>query len=171
LTVTGEVEAIDPVTPAFETFYTSTRTTVGRALAVTLRDAELAADAVDEAMIRAYQHWDRVGHLDNPAGWTYRIGLDYARSRLRRRRGREELLHPPGHHHDGPVVDPAIDDALAGLPTKQRAVVVCRLLLGWSEAQTSATLGIRAGTVKSRLHRALGTLQVELDHLREEQRP
>jgi RNA polymerase sigma-70 factor (ECF subfamily) len=80
-------------------------------------------------------------------------------------------LHPPGHHHDGPVVDPAIDDALAGLPTKQRAVVVCRLLLGWSEAQTSAALGIRPGTVKSRLHRALGTLQVELDHLREEHRP
>lgn len=160
----------DVVARSFESFYAEARPTVGRALALTLHDPELAADAVDEAMARAYQHWDRVADLDNPAGWVYRVGLNYARSRLRRRRGREDLLHPR-HHHEGPAIEPSIDAAVARLPARQRAVVVCRFLLGWSEAQTATSLGIRPGTVKSRLHRALATLQIDLDHLRQEDQP
>jgi RNA polymerase sigma factor (sigma-70 family) len=161
---TGELEVIGP---SFDAFYATARDTVGRALALTLRDPELAADAVDEAMARAYQHWPKVGGLDNPAGWAYRVGLNYARSRLRRRRGREDLLHGRADH-DGPSVEPAIAAAVDRLPERQRAVVVCRFLLGWSEAQTADALRIRPGTVKSRLHRALSVLQVQLDHLREE---
>jgi DNA-directed RNA polymerase specialized sigma24 family protein len=40
-----------------------------------------------------------------------------------------------------------------------RAVVVCRLLLDWSVDQTAAALRLKAGTVKSRLHRALAQLE------------
>jgi RNA polymerase sigma factor (sigma-70 family) len=160
---------LDVVEPSFELFYGTARDTVGRALALTLRDPELAADAVDEAMVRAYQHWPKVSGLDNPAGWAYRVGLNYARSRVRRRRGREHLLHGP-QHQDPPTVEPAIAGAVGRLPARQRAVVVCRFLLGWSEAETATALGIRPGTVKSRLHRALGALQLELEHLRQEDR-
>jgi RNA polymerase sigma-70 factor (ECF subfamily) len=54
---------------------------------------------------------------------------------------------------------------MAALPESRRCVVVCRLLLGWSEAQTAVALGLRPGTVKSRLSRALDELAVTLDHL------
>ena len=54
---------------------------------------------------------------------------------------------------------------LAALDTKHRSVVVCRHLLGWSVAETATALGLREGTVKSRLHRALQTLQSTLQHL------
>jgi RNA polymerase sigma-70 factor (ECF subfamily) len=47
-----------------------------------------------------------------------------------------------------------------------RSVVVCRLLLDWSVAETAAAIGVRPGTVQSRLHRALRTLEADLDHLR-----
>ena len=47
----------------------------------------------------------------------------------------------------------------------QRSVVVCRLLLGLSEAQTAAALRIRPGTVKSRLSRATQELATTLAHL------
>ena len=47
-----------------------------------------------------------------------------------------------------------IDDALARLPLSQRAVLVLRAREGLSEQEIAATLGIPAGTVKSRLHRA-----------------
>jgi RNA polymerase sigma-70 factor (ECF subfamily) len=56
------------------------------------------------------------------------------------------------------VQDPAIDRALAELSVDHRAVVVCRVLLGFSEAHTAEVLGIRPGTVKSRLSRALTRL-------------
>ena len=155
------------VTPSFDEFYVECRDRIGRALAVTLRDGEFAADAVDEAMVRAYQHWARVSHLDNPAGWVYRVGLNYARSRLRRRRGQEDLLHAARYDEDH-VPEPAVMAALGALSVRQRAVVVCRIVLGWSEVETSAALGIRPGTAKSRLSRALSELQTQLHHLRPE---
>ncbi len=52
--------------------------------------------------------------------------------------------------------------AVQALGEDQRAVVVCRYLLGLSEAETAAVLGCRPGTVKSRLSRALARLEAEL---------
>ena len=150
----------------FEEFYSEQRLAIGRALALTLRDAQLASEAVDEAMARAYQRWNRVQSLDNPGGWVYRVGLNWSRSILRR------ALRPAPVWvtNDDAVVDrggldPAIDRALAALSIKQRAVVVCRLLIGYSEAQTAAALGVRPGTVKSRLARATARLQSLLSPL------
>lgn len=155
--------------PSFSEFYAATRDHVGRALAVTLRDGDLASDAVDEAMVRAYQRWDAVSAMDNPAGWVYRVGLNYARSRLRRLK---RYFTDDGQGIvSAPFVEPAIMRALGELSVDHRSVVVCRLLLGWSEAETAAALRIRPGTAKSRLHRALAILERKLAHLRPEDTP
>jgi RNA polymerase sigma factor (sigma-70 family) len=158
---------VEPEPLAFHDFYASTRDRVGRALALTLRDADLASDSVDEAMARAYQRWESVRDMDNPAGWVYRVGLNVARSRIRRLTHRRPS--PREEHADEPTItEPAIVQALAELSVDHRAVVVCRLLLGWSEAETAAALHIRPGTAKSRLHRALTMLESKLAHLRPE---
>ena len=47
-----------------------------------------------------------------------------------------------------------IDDALARLPPSQRTVLILRTKEGLSEQEIATVLGIPAGTVKSRLHRA-----------------
>ena len=154
--------------PSFEDFYRSSRTPIARALAMTLRDTELASDAVDEAMARAYQRWAHVSQLDNPGGWVYRVGLNWSLSALRRLQRRTPIWVATTASTPAPSVqDPAIDVALATLTVDQRAVVVCRLLLGLSEAQTADALGIRAGTVKSRLHRAIERLTPLLTNLEE----
>jgi len=152
----------------FHEFYVTARDRVGRALALTLHDDDLASDAVDEAMVRAYQRWGKVRALDNPAGWAYRVGLNHARSRVRRVARR--LTHgaraaSPEASTDRLPADPAIVAALAALSVDHRSVVICRLLLDWSEADTAAALGIRPGTVKSRLARALAHLEPRLAHL------
>lgn len=154
---------------AFADFYEHTRTPVARALALTLGDAELAGDAVDEAMARAYQRWGQVQQYANPGGWVYRVALNWARSVLRiRRRSLHRLYQPEAVEAPFPV-DPDVHRAVAELDLKHRAVIVCRYLLGWSELDTAAALGIRPGTVKSRLHRASAHLQVRLGHLRPEE--
>jgi RNA polymerase sigma-70 factor (ECF subfamily) len=48
--------------------------------------------------------------------------------------------------------------ALDGLTEPARLVLACRYLLGLSEAETAAVLGVRPGTVKSRSARALAEL-------------
>ena len=101
--------------------------------------------------------------LDNPGGWVYRVGLNWSRSLLRRSRRPAPIWMTSSGVEPGPIVaDPAIDAALASLSIDQRAVIVCRFFVGCSEAQTAALLGIRPGTVKSRLSRALDRLRVLL---------
>lgn len=164
--------SIDPpvreLVVSFEDFYRTNRTPIGRALAMTLRDTELAAEAVDEAMARAFQRWSHVSTLDNPGGWVYRVGLNWSVSVLRRLKRRQPVwMAEPGHAPAPSVQDPAIDRALAELSVDHRAVVVCRLLLGLPENETAELLGTRPGTVKSRLHRALEKLGPLLGPLQE----
>jgi RNA polymerase sigma factor (sigma-70 family) len=158
-------ETVQPTLP-FEDFYREQRAAIGRALAVTLRDTQMATEAVDEAMARAYQRWNRVQALDNPGGWVYRVGLNWSRSLLRRAmRPAPTWITNDGAVIDTAGLDPAVDRALAELSVDQRAVVVCRLLMGLSEAQTATALNLRPGTVKSRLARGIARLQTLLSPL------
>jgi len=156
-----------PVDTTFEAFYGANVDRVHRALALTIGDPDLARDATDEAMARAYTRWATVGHLGNPAGWVYRVGLNWARSRwrkLRRERPMAEWRAVPVPPPDADAA--AASAALTTLPTDQRAAVVCRILLDLSTAETAAVLGVPEGTVRSRLSRALAVLRA---HLAEEQ--
>jgi RNA polymerase sigma-70 factor, ECF subfamily len=152
-------------TRSFESFYPWAHEEVYRVLVLTLRDAELAADAAQEALARAYRRWDEVSSYANPAGWVYRVALNYARSRFRRQL-REWLTDQPSSPRalEAPApADPAVERALAGLPVEQRAVVVLRLYLDWPVEEVAVALGIRPGTVKSRLARALERLRERLE--------
>lgn len=143
---------------SFEVFYAEHRGSIGRALAVTLRDDQLASEALDEAMVRAFQRWAEVRRLESPSGWVYTVGLNWSRSVLRRASRSQSLSIDDRSSGSNHFADSDVDRALQALSVDQRAVVVCRYLIGYSEAETARVLGIRPGTVKSRLHRALNQL-------------
>ncbi|MGD2050924.1 MAG: sigma-70 family RNA polymerase sigma factor [Acidimicrobiia bacterium] len=147
----------------FDAFYRAKWRDVYRALAAVLRDADLAQEAADEAMARAFQHWRSVQRMDNPAGWVYRVGLNWARSRIRRaQRERTGGAVATTREPEPLLVDPEIHAALATLPFKQREIVVLHYLLDLTSPRIAAMLDIPEGTVKSRLHRALDTLRREV---------
>ncbi|HYD09764.1 MAG TPA: sigma-70 family RNA polymerase sigma factor [Acidimicrobiales bacterium] len=152
----------------FVDFYRDERDRLARALAITIGDGHLAAEAVDEAMARAYQRWRKVAGYDNPSGWVYRVALNWATTQLKRRSRAPHALTDRPIELAAPS-EPTVAAAIAQLPVDQRAVVVCRFHLGLSEAETATALGIRPGTAKSRLHRALQKLQSQLAHLRIEE--
>jgi DNA-directed RNA polymerase specialized sigma24 family protein len=151
----------------FASFYGRHRRPITEALALTLGDTHLAAEAADEGMVRAYQRWATVSTYGNPEGWVYRVGLNWAKSFLRRLR-RAPQPFSQGFVDPSPPGEPSVTAALQALDVDQRAVVVCRFYLGLSEAETASVLGIRPGTAKSRLHRGLRRLSSQLDHLRPE---
>jgi len=153
-----------PPPAAFEAFYEADRVRLGRAIAFALGDADLAAEATDEAFTRAYERWPSVAQ-GNPPAWVYRVAMNWALSVLRRRRRGLHPLYDPTVEAPG-VAEPAVTAALAALDAKHRSVVVCRHLLGWSVAETATALHLREGTVKSRLSRANQILQSRLSHLR-----
>jgi RNA polymerase sigma-70 factor (ECF subfamily) len=153
-------------TAEFDAFYRRERATLYRALALTLRDADLAAEAVDEGMVRAYQNWWRIHGYDNPAGWVYRVALNWAisRTRVRSRSVAMDRLPEQSVEFAEPA-DAALARAIAALPSKTRAVVVLRFHMDWSVEQVAAALRVPPGTVKSRLHRGLAALRSELEEV------
>ncbi len=158
-----------PRAVTFDEFYRGAFGEVLQAVRFSVDDRDLADEAVDEAMVRACEHWSEVSAMANPDGWVYRVAMNWARNRQRRlgverRRGRAERAGEQWASHEPTFADPAIARALKTLPLDQRAVVVLRFHLDWSTEQIAVALDIAPGTVKSRLHRALR----RLEHLLEE---
>ena len=168
----ADVSVRDPVAVSsaaldFDEFYRDHRDEIGRALAFTLGDTSLGQEAVDEAMARAYQRWDQLRGTENPAGWVYvvgrRWGMSWRRGRRREQR-REHAVTLQNQPMDSPSED-VLDlmSALGKLNADQREVVVCRFSLGMSVKETAVLLGVREGTVKSRLGRAIERLRTILE--------
>jgi RNA polymerase sigma-70 factor (ECF subfamily) len=151
-----------PTTRSFDAFCRSESDRLARALALALNNPELGRDAAAEALARAWERWSKVGEYDNPAGWTYRVGLNWGRSRLRRRRRETSAVFAPEPSITDAEYDDSIATALRHLSTDHRAVIVGRFYLDWSEADLAAALDIPTGTAKSRLSRALEQLEHHL---------
>lgn len=110
-------------------------------------------------MVRAYERWRKVSGMANPEGWVFRVAINWATSRLRRRRLLLRSAEPISVFQIPDMADARVVEAVRRLPGRHRDVVVARFLLDMSEADTAEALGIPRGTVKSRLSRALSTLK------------
>lgn len=146
---------------SFDAFYRAHHDPVYRSLALTIRSATLAAEATDEAFTRAFERWSQVQAYENAPGWVYRVALNWARSRMRRRRF--ELVADPPETGAVDGFDPDLDRALARLPLEQRSMVVLKHHAGWNYTEIAEVLQMPVGTVKSRLHRAIVELRAALE--------
>lgn len=149
---------------AFATFYASCRADVHAAVVVTLGDSQLAIEAVDEAFVRAAERWPEVSVMDRPGGWVYRVAVNWAISWRRKWSRRPTLpthVLDRAHHDDLGTVN--LLDTLAGLPILQRQMLVLRVVLGYSVAETAAILRVAEGTVKSGVHRARQQLRADAE--------
>ena len=139
------------------------------------RQAGEAEDAVQEAFVKAYYALPgfRPGAPFRP--WLLRIVANEARNRVRSTRRHERLvLRAAAVEPGGAAPSPetaaldrdeaqALVRALEKLREPDRLVIAYRYLFELSEAEMADALGVRPGTVKSRLSRALGRLRAELE--------
>lgn len=128
-------------------------------------DRQRAEDAVAEAFAKVYVQWSTRG-VDDLDAYLRRAVVNQVHSRHRRLRlERNEEHRRRVDWRDGQRFDEQLGDrdrllaALRLLPERQRAVVVLRIVEDHSEDETARLLGIRRGTVKSRLSRAMHTLR------------
>jgi RNA polymerase sigma-70 factor (ECF subfamily) len=136
------------------------------------RSAAEAEDAAQDAFVKAYYALDRFRRQEPFRPWLLRIVSNEAKNRVRSARRREGLAlrlaegGPSGDAGPSPEsaatareTQEALLAALAALREEDRLVIAYRYLLELSEAETAEVLGVRPGTVKSRLSRALGRLR------------
>ena len=146
-----------------------------RAARLILRDPELARDAVQDGLIRAWRDLPGLREPDRFDAWLHRLTVNACLDLARRRRRRPvEVELSPMHH---PAITDAsasvarrdlVEDVLRSLDADGRAIVVLHYYLGMPLPEVAATLRIPVGTVKSRLHRALGQMRIAISDATDE---
>jgi RNA polymerase sigma-70 factor (ECF subfamily) len=134
-----------------------------------LRDRELARDATQETLIRAWRDLPGLRDPDRFDAWLHRLVVRTCLNLIRHRRHRPieveitPLDVPSVDDESGQIADrEAIDEGLRCIPPEWRAIVVLHFYVGLSLPETAQALGLPVGTVKSRLHRSLTTMRAAI---------
>lgn len=131
-----------------------------------LADHHLAEDIVQEALIRAWRHADRLrSGQGSIRSWLLKVirnlVIDRSRSALARREFVTDELRdlPQSDSAAGVLASVEVQELLRDLSDEHREVLVHTCMYGFTVRETAQRLGVPAGTVKSRRHYALQTLR------------
>ena len=147
-------------------------------------DPHEAEDLTQDVFVRVFRSIDsyRPGTFE---GWLHRITTNLFLDRVRRRQrirfdaltdelaARLPLRAPwsdPETVYAMTHLDQDVQEALAALPPQFRAAVVLSDLEGYSYQEVAQTLGVKMGTVRSRIHRGRALLRSSLEHRRPQPR-
>lgn len=146
-----------------------------------VRNESDAEDVLQEAYVRAFTHIEEFRGASALSTWLARIVINEALARLRKRRRQTKLAEDIRQSHQAEIIafplantnDPErtmaqrqildlIEKATDHLPDIYRTVFVLSVIEGLGNEETAALLGLRAETVRSRLHRARRLLKEQL---------
>ncbi|WP_165249013.1 RNA polymerase sigma factor [Paludisphaera soli] len=155
-----------------------------------LGSAEDAQDVLQDAFLRGFEKLGQYQGESSFSTWMYRIALNLAMSRLRKRkmrrvlrlldtrRGRPAVDPPdespasvPSHAAEQAEREALVEAALESLEPEHRAVVILKDFEGRRYDEIGDLLGIPVGTVRSRLHRARQQLRRRLRPLVDDESP
>ena len=151
---------------AFERFSQNRLERAYHLASVILRDGADAEDAVHDAAVQAWLHWNDLRDPGRMDAWFDRIVVNECRACLRRRTVRVLPMDsdPPGPDPFRAVLEEdSLNRALAALDADHRIAVVLRYVAELTPAEIAGRTGAREGTVKSRLHYALRGMRSVLE--------
>jgi RNA polymerase sigma-70 factor (ECF subfamily) len=166
-------------TALFEELVERVGTRLSLFLAQLVRDRELAQDLVQDTLLTAYSHRDRLAQISNDEAWLFAIARNRALNATRRRqRGRRALQRLLLNRSEA-VADPA--DAAATrdlleryLDPNDRALLILRYLHGFDSQELGEVFGMTPEAIRQRLSRLRRRLSLAADPVvaaTEERRP
>jgi RNA polymerase sigma-70 factor (sigma-E family) len=150
----------------FEAFAAGAVPSLVRAAYLYTGSQAAAEDLVQDVLEAVYRGWGRV--RADPYGYARAALANRAANRRRWQSRHPEVPLPSDLDPPTPSEGDRVDDAellvgaLAKLPARQRAVLVCRFFEDRTVEETARVLGISTGSVKSHTSRAMARLRVEL---------
>jgi len=167
----GDLQAFDEVYARFgEMVYNLAARLAG--------NREEAADLTQEIFLRIYRHLGSFGGRSTLKTWVFRIAVNHCRDRLSRHSPVMQSIDDGAEEGGVPIADPGRDpealavaadqgrrvtEGLARLPQVFREAVVLRDLEGLSYEEIAEVLGVRVGTVRSRIARGRDHLRLLLE--------
>jgi RNA polymerase sigma-70 factor (ECF subfamily) len=163
LSAVTEAVQLDPKTQ-FRQLYDQEYTTVYRAIRAVVLDSSAAEDLTQETFVRAYRARNRYQPTAPPGAWLRRIGVNLAISHLRRQKLARFLparlyVAPDRRDYDRAEARDVVEKALAALSPKLRAAVVLHYYEGLTREEIADVLGVPAGTVASRIAKAVAIMR------------
>jgi RNA polymerase sigma-70 factor (ECF subfamily) len=133
-----------------------------------LRDTDLAEDATQDALVRAWRDLPTLRDVERFDAWLYRLTVNAcADIGRRKRRWRSELtvvpIEPAEPDRAAEFADrDQLERGLRRLSDAQRSILILTYYVGLSPTEAADVLDIPVGTAKSRLHYALDALRAAL---------
>ena len=155
----GEVAVVQSLDTLFRAHYAR----LVRALTVVSGSQETAADAVQEAFVKAHLHWRRIERYDDPVGWIRRVAINRLRDGHRRNTRGARAIERLGSGTREEVVawsdGTDVASLLAELPRQQRLAMALFYVDNLSIAEVADTMKLSEGAVKFHLHQGRDRLR------------
>jgi RNA polymerase sigma-70 factor (ECF subfamily) len=156
---------VDGASVGYEDLFRSVFEPLVAALAFAAGSREAAADAVQDAFIQAYRHWEVVSSYDNPGAWVRRVAVNRIanqhRSRQRYEQALAALILDEARETD-PGERLAVIRALAALGERERVVVALYYLADLPVSEVAEICELSGAAVKTILLRARRRLAVSM---------
>jgi RNA polymerase sigma-70 factor (ECF subfamily) len=141
---------------SFEDFFEQTHQRLFGGLCLITGNRHEAEEVMQDAYLRVWERWDRVGGMDEPVGFLFRTAMNVLRSRSRR-----GVLAIRRTVALAPRVDDlaAVEDRdevvrlIRRLPPAERASIVLTTMFGYSSEEAGRILGMKAATVRAHASR------------------
>ena len=173
---------------AFEDLYRSHQAGIFTFIRSQVRHREIAADLTQETFVRAWESLPRLREPGAFRGWLHRIAANLVRDEVKSGRSRLEVTEStllgdaetpqqeaPAPESEGPEqrlvngeMSRHVWSALEDLSEEHRAAVVMHHMEGMSVEEIAQAMGVRPGTIMSRLSRAREALRHRLSRYVEE---
>ena len=142
---------------SFEGFFDETHQRLFGGLCLVTGDRHEAEEIMQDAYLKLWERWDRVGRMDDPTGFLFRTALNGFRSRYRRARLalRRTVSLAPSTDDLATVEDrDEVVRLLRELGPAERASIVLTSMFGYSSEEAGRMLGMKAATVRAHATRA-----------------
>jgi len=159
------VDSLPGAADEFEVLFRANYVRLVRALTLLAGSPEDAADAVQDAFVKAHLRWRTIRQYDDPMAWVRRVAINGVRDQHRRSRRKQRAMEtlsadamaaaPSNDAHDT-----ALLEAIDALPRQQRAAIALYYLGGLSVSETAAALAVSEGAVKFHLHQGRERLRL-----------